>query len=152
MADKTFTVAGTSKLNGVMTFRVANGEAKKRMWVLKHNEHTDINLIDLDKPMSKTAAVAFLIAHKHPGADVAVVPGSGTKGKTPEQVAAEEEAKRVAAEEAKRVARNAARKLARANAKAAKASESDEEFVATAGDDTQEEAPVAAAETESEAE
>lgn len=131
--EKTFTVAGTSVLNGVMTFRVANGEAKKRGWVLKHNGHTDINLLDLAKAMTKTDAVAFLIASNHPGADVAVVPG-GSKGKTPEQIAAEEEARKAAEEAAKKEARNAARREARKLAKAAKAAESDADFVASAAD------------------
>lgn len=129
--DKTFTVAGTSVLNGVMTFRFANGEAKKRMWVLKHNQHVEINLIDLAKPMSKVDATAFLIANNHPGAAIAIVPGGSSKGKTPEQLAAEEAARKAAEELRKRTERNDKRKAARAAAKASKAAEGDDNFISS---------------------
>ena len=58
--DKLFTVAGTSNLDGVVKFRVANGSAKARTKVLERSGHTDINLQDLPKPMTKEAAMAFL--------------------------------------------------------------------------------------------
>lgn len=131
--DKLFTVAGTSVKDGVMTFRFANGEAKARKWVLTHHKHVDVNLIDLPKAMTKGDATAFLIANGHPGADVAVVPG-GSKGKTAEQIAAEEAARKVAAEAAKREEKNRKRRESRAAAKQSVAVESDAEFITQAAE------------------
>lgn len=127
--EKTFTVAGTSVYKGVMTFRFANGEPKNRMWVLKHNEHTDINLIALEKAMTKADAAAFLIANNHPGADVAIVPGGSSKGKTAEQIAAEEAARAAAEALRKKNEYNEKRRLARANAKAKAAENKDANFI-----------------------
>ena len=61
--SKTFTVAGTSNLKGVVKFRVANGSAKARTAVLTRSGHTNINLIDLPKPMTKEAAQAYINAN-----------------------------------------------------------------------------------------
>ena len=58
---KTFTVAGTSNLNGVVKFRFAN-DLKGRIKVLERNGHTDIDLRELPEPMTKEAAIAFLEA------------------------------------------------------------------------------------------
>ena len=58
--EKLFTVAGTSSLEGVVKFRVANGSAAARTKVLVRSGHTEINLVDLVKPMSKEAAIAFV--------------------------------------------------------------------------------------------
>jgi hypothetical protein len=58
--SKLFTIAGTSVLEGVCKFRVANGSVMARVQVLLKNGHTDINLQDLPKPMSKEDAMAFL--------------------------------------------------------------------------------------------
>jgi len=57
--EKTFTVAGTSNLDGVVKFRFANDLAA-RVKVLTRNGHTDINLIELPEAMTKDAAIAFL--------------------------------------------------------------------------------------------
>ena len=58
---KTFTVAGTSNLNGVVKFRFAN-DLKSRIAVLTRNGHTDINLRELPEAMTKEAAIQFLEA------------------------------------------------------------------------------------------
>ena len=58
--EKLFSVAGTSALEGVVKFRVANGSAAARTKVLVRSGHTDIKLVDLAKPMSKTDAIAFV--------------------------------------------------------------------------------------------
>ena len=56
--DKLFTVVGTSKLNGEMKVRFANDVM--RVKVLAKHGHTDINLIELDTPMTKLDAVKVL--------------------------------------------------------------------------------------------
>ena len=58
--EKLFTVAGTSALEGVVKFRVANGSAAARTKVLVRSGHTDIKLVDLATPMSKEDAIAFV--------------------------------------------------------------------------------------------
>jgi len=57
--EKTFTVAGTSNLNGVVKFRFANDLAA-RVKVLVKNGHTDVKLVELPEPMTKADAIAFL--------------------------------------------------------------------------------------------
>jgi hypothetical protein len=117
MSDKLFTIAGTSTLNGVNTYRFATGKATTRAGVLKRNGHTDIDLRDLPDPMSKEDAVLFLTK----AGVTAVLPKSGRKAavtETPEEIA-----ERIATE--KKNAANEKRRLARAAAKAAK----DEEFI-----------------------
>ncbi len=74
MMPKTFTIAGTSVLNGVLTFRFANGTVKNRAWILKHNGHTEVMLHELPRPMTKEKAVLFL---KTNGIGMtAIVPGA----------------------------------------------------------------------------
>ena len=58
--SKLFTVAGTSNLEGVVKFRVANGSAAARTKVLERSGHVEIKLVDLAKPMSKEDAIAFV--------------------------------------------------------------------------------------------
>lgn len=58
--EKLFSVAGTSNLEGVVKFRVANGSAAARAKVLERSGHTDIKLVDLAKPMSKEDAITFI--------------------------------------------------------------------------------------------
>ena len=57
--SKLFTVAGTSVLEGIIKFRVANGTAAARTKVLEKNGHTEIFLQDLPKAMSKEDAMTF---------------------------------------------------------------------------------------------
>ena len=98
---KLFTIAGTSVLNGVRTYRFANGDVKVRVGVLKRNDHTDIQMFVLPEAMEKAAAIQWLNSQ---GID-AVVPVTGRRKVelTPEQIA---ELERIAAEE--RAAREAA--------------------------------------------
>ena len=64
---KTFTVAGTSNLNGTVKFRFAN-DLKGRIKVLERNGHTDIDLRELPEPMTKEAAIQYLEAEATPAA------------------------------------------------------------------------------------
>lgn len=75
MADKTFTVAGTSKKNGVVKNRFANGGAAARRKVLEKDNHTEILLVDLPKPMTQEEAIAWLNAN---GTATAVQASSST--------------------------------------------------------------------------
>jgi hypothetical protein len=56
--DKTFTRAGTSRLNGVVAYRFANDLNRER--VLAKNGHTEIVFYELGEAMTKDAAVLFL--------------------------------------------------------------------------------------------
>lgn len=56
---KMFTVVGIATLNGQVKFRVANGTAKARTAVMARAGATNINLIDLETPMNKDAAIEF---------------------------------------------------------------------------------------------
>lgn len=57
--EKTFTVAGTSNLNGVVKFRFAN-DLKSRIKVLEKNGHTAVMLLELPTAMTKADAIAYL--------------------------------------------------------------------------------------------
>ena len=57
--NTTFTQAGVSRLKGEFKARFANDAL--RVKVLAKNGHTDIDLMELPTPMTKEAAVAFLI-------------------------------------------------------------------------------------------
>ena len=56
--DKLFTVAGTSKLDGIVKCRFANDVM--RVKVLAKSGHEDIILIELPEPMDKLSAVKFI--------------------------------------------------------------------------------------------
>ena len=56
----TFKVAGVSRLNGEFKCRFANDMT--RVKVLAKNGHKDIDLIELKEPMTKEAAVEFLLS------------------------------------------------------------------------------------------
>jgi hypothetical protein len=56
--DKLFTVAGISKLNGEYKVRFANDSM--RVKVLAKHDHTDIRLVELDRPMTKLEAAASI--------------------------------------------------------------------------------------------
>jgi hypothetical protein len=58
--SKMFTIAGSSNLNGIVKNRFANGTVKQRSLVLGRNGHTEINLVELPRAMTKAEAVAFL--------------------------------------------------------------------------------------------
>ena len=55
----TFKYAGVSKLNGKIKARFANDQM--RVKVLAKNGHSDIDIIELEYPMTKEDAVAFLL-------------------------------------------------------------------------------------------
>jgi hypothetical protein len=74
--EKLFSVAGTSALEGVVKFRVANGSAAARTKVLVRSGHTDIKLVDLVQPMSKEDAIAFV---KSQGSAFAAETATATK-------------------------------------------------------------------------
>ena len=59
MTTKTFTHAGVSKLNGVVKARFANDAM--RVKVLQKGGHTDIDMVELLFPSTKTQAVEALI-------------------------------------------------------------------------------------------
>ena len=67
MATKTYTLGGTTKFNGVTTFRVANGKLNLRRNMLKHFGHTDIDMVELPKAMPKLEAVAWLVTKGYTG-------------------------------------------------------------------------------------
>jgi len=58
--DKLFTVAGTSKLDGVVKCRWANDSM--RVKVLAKSGHEDITLIELPNAMTKLEAIKFIQA------------------------------------------------------------------------------------------
>jgi len=60
--SKTFDVAGVSTKNGAVKFRVANGKPDARAKVLAKDGHTDIDLFQLAKPMTKEQVFALLAA------------------------------------------------------------------------------------------
>ena len=61
--DKTFTIVGISTQAKITKFRVANGDLEARKKVLARNEHTDIDMIQLDTPMSKADAIEAYKKH-----------------------------------------------------------------------------------------
>lgn len=56
--DKTFTIVGISTYGKVTKFRVANGDPAARIKVLERGGHTDVKLVVLDRPMTKSEAIA----------------------------------------------------------------------------------------------
>ena len=57
--EKTFTVAGTATHNGVTKARFAN-DLVARIKILNKAVATDINLVELPKPMTKLQALQYL--------------------------------------------------------------------------------------------
>lgn len=60
ISTKTYTIAGTSILDGTRTFRFANGKLNVRVNMLKFKGHRAIKLQELPKPMTKVDAMVFL--------------------------------------------------------------------------------------------
>jgi hypothetical protein len=60
MTERKFDIAGFSTLHGKRKIRFANGKIETRSKVLERNDHTDIDLRQLPKPMTKSEAMAFL--------------------------------------------------------------------------------------------
>ena len=65
MGEKTFTVGGTSVKNGERAWRFANNGAAARAKVLLKDDHTEINLIDLPRAMTRDDAIAHLMSLGH---------------------------------------------------------------------------------------
>jgi hypothetical protein len=105
-SNRTFTIGGTVVFNGVKAFRFATGKMNLRRNLLKHWGATDINLVDLPRPMTKTEAAAWLINQGFTG----VVPtrAKDKTAKSPILVAAE----KLAAKRARDAARKRAKRLA----------------------------------------
>ena len=61
MTTKTFNIAGYSKLAGQYKARFANGTVAERTRVLKHDNHADIYLVELPRPMGKAEAAQFVL-------------------------------------------------------------------------------------------
>jgi len=59
---KTFSVAGTSKLNGITKIRFAN-DFVSRVKILAKNKHDEINLIELGGEFTKAEVCQILINH-----------------------------------------------------------------------------------------
>ena len=59
MTTKTYTVAGTSNLNGVTKVRFAN-DMSSRVSTLVKNGHEDIRMITLPRAMTKTEACRYI--------------------------------------------------------------------------------------------
>lgn len=60
MTDKTFSIAGVSRLKGEMTVRFANDMS--RVKTLIKTDHTEIDLMELPRAMTKAEAVAYLLS------------------------------------------------------------------------------------------
>lgn len=78
--EKQFTVAGTSRRNGVVKFRFSN-DLKGRIPMLIKTGHTEINLVELPAAMTKAAAIAYLEAQDftvaaEPAQDTAPTPAT----------------------------------------------------------------------------
>lgn len=110
--NKLFTIAGTSTLDGVNTFRFATGKLNVRTAKLKRHGHVDVDLVELPQAMNKQDAVEFLIQQGRE----AVVP-TNRKSKpvelTEEQKAAAKLAAKRAADAERKRAKRAAEKAAR---------------------------------------
>ncbi len=59
MSNKTFTFAGVSRLDGVLKARFANDQM--RVKVLLNGGHTDVDMTELMRPMTKVEAVEALL-------------------------------------------------------------------------------------------
>ena len=62
-AEKTYTVAGTATQNGITKVRFAN-DLVNRVKVLDKNGVSEINLVELPKPMTKLEALRYLDEQK----------------------------------------------------------------------------------------
>ena len=127
---KLFTVAGTSLSNGSYKARFAQDVAG-RVKMLERYGDTDVVLVELPNPMTKTDAIAFLQESKPEGVNLGALvaketsiitrntPRATKATKTDEEKAAEKLAKETAksAKAVERAAAKVAKNLARDNAK-----------------------------------
>ena len=68
--SKTFTYAGVSRLDGVLTARFANDD--KRFMVLVKNGHTDVQIVKLPSAMDKIDATSYLLNSNFANGDIEV--------------------------------------------------------------------------------
>lgn len=115
--DKLFTIAGTSTVNGVNTYRFANGKAKVREGVLRRAGHTEISLRDLLSEMAKPDAIAWLNAQ-------------GVTAVLPVKNAVQGRPTKSATLKAERAAAKAAKEAAEAAQEAAPVAQEDADFLA----------------------
>lgn len=86
--SKLYTIAGTSTLNGVNTYRFATGKLNIRVSKLKRHGHNDVQLMTLPAAMNKKDAVAWLVAQGIAASIPRTGRGAKTVELTPEQTAA----------------------------------------------------------------
>lgn len=86
--NKLYTIAGTSTLNGVNTYRFATGKLNIRVSKLKRHGHNDVELMLLPVAMNKKDAVAWLVAQGIAASIPRTGRGAKTAALTPEQTAA----------------------------------------------------------------
>jgi hypothetical protein len=90
-----FSHAGVSKLNGEFKVRFANDAL--RVKVLAKNGHKDIDIVELKTPMTKEAAVAYLLsidfANGNKAVQAALDEAAGKRGVKPVPTMAKIEAK-----------------------------------------------------------
>ena len=140
MPEKIYTIAGTSVLDGVLTYRVANKNIKTRISKLNRSGHTEVDLMVLPRPMTRTEAVDYLASLGR----IAVLPTNRKDKPIELTIEQRAEAERVA----KRERENARKREARAKAKAAKVAAEDHNFVAGLTGDARVEVPVIDTEAE----
>lgn len=92
--EKTFTIAGTSIVNGRHTFRFTNGKVNLRVNMLKHKGHRAIKFMELPSPMTKVQAMAFLMKNGVKG--VLPTRAANKRKKSPLQMEAEKLADKAA--------------------------------------------------------
>lgn len=101
--DPTYTVAGTSILKGVNTYRFSNGTVKARTDKLLRHDHSEVKLYELPHAMTKTVAIQWLIDNSAEIAANAIIPSNGrSKGEAKEKLSPEQKAELRAAAKAER--------------------------------------------------
>lgn len=109
MKEKLYTLAGTSVVDGVVTYRFACGKVSERKATLTRNGHSAVDFRTLPRPMTLRDAVGWLRANNiH-----AVLPQGQRRGPNGKPVAAVPEVDPVAARKAAFVARMKAAKAAK---------------------------------------
>lgn len=92
--ERTFTLAGTSIVDGRHTFRFTNGKVNLRVNMLKHKGHRAIKFMELPSPMTKVQAMAWLMKNGVKG--VLPTRSVNKRKKSPLQMEAEKLAEKAA--------------------------------------------------------
>lgn len=90
ISTKKFSIAGTSVLNGVKTFRFANGDLDSRVATLRHFGHANIKLEELPQPMTKVQAIAHMTRKGTSGRAILPTRSPDKRKKSPIQLLGEE--------------------------------------------------------------